>query len=395
MLPRVARFAGRLAGWAGLMLLAYDIWQESQKSEGEWTHVFVGGKPGVYVWSLDPAYAVWAGGGRARIAGTPRTDGQRPGLGERGFHQPGLSWFPVHSSANQANWMPAGTKYFNATRTNVVSNGTTQLFKPGIVSNATIDVGQPDLIGALNAFTIVTLRIDPAQMGNNLEWMEPDYITPPRPGLFSFPQGVLGPAYNYNPIFTPIGAPAFAANPGPVAWAPPRLDPPTPEWPEVGPRPQPRPDPWPSRDAAQEGSFRPGAVEISPHAPPRPVSPLGPRPPGPRTKERKAGLPPWAAAVWHGLGPITETVDIIDAVYEALDKQTKRDAYKRLGRQPTPQERLEIIYRNIHKLNMGDVVKNIVENQAEDFVFGKFGKALGQASANSGRPIGYGAGPAL
>lgn len=214
-------------------------------------------------------------------------------------------------------------------------------------------------------------------------------------------EGSLGYGFGDYPILQPIGVPAFAPVPRPVQWPAPRLEPWSPEWPEVGPRPQPnprprpRPNPRPDAKANPARPFAQGAVEISPYAPPRPAVARGPQPPGRGTKERKGGLPPWAAAVWRGVGPITEASDFIGSVYEALPRRLKIAEYKKRGRQPNPAEKLEIIYRNIGSLDLGKALGNIVANEVEDRAIGKFGKALGQASANAGRPIGYGAGPAL
>lgn len=223
-----------------------------------------------------------------------------------------------------------------------------------------------------------------------------------KPAYFSCPHSTLGYSYADAPLSIPVFAPAFSPVPRPIGRPAPRPEPWSPEWPDVGPRPQPRPQPRPRPRPRPDANarpmsrpFAPGAVVVTPNVGPRPVAPKGPQPPGPRTKERKGGLPPWAAAVWRGVGPITEAGDFIDSFYEALPRRTKIAEYNKRGRQPNPLEKLDIIYRNIGSLDLGKALGNVVANEVEDRAIGKFGKALGQASANSGRPIGFGAGPAL
>lgn len=203
---------------------------------------------------------------------------------------------------------------------------------------------------------------------------------------------------NLAPVAQPYEAPAKPLNV-------PRPDPWSPESPDVGPRPAPKPVPdtvpFPGLEPYITPVPRPApapSVSIDPLAPGKPqpgTRPHVPRPPGPGEKESKSRLGPLASAAWHHVGGITEGVDLINDVYEALPKDLKIALYKKLGRQPTPQEKVEAIFANLSKVDIPQALLNYINSQLEDMVFGIAGGLLGQASKQRGGPIGYGAGPAL
>jgi len=203
----------------------------------------------------------------------------------------------------------------------------------------------------------------------------------------------------------------------PIKWP----DPVSPEAPDHGPRPNPSPESWPgygpqpgtSPQPAPEpgtvpnpdpdGAFKdwpasaptPGATQSSPGTQPRPAQGHQFRPSGPGTKEKKTRLGPVASFVWNTISPITEGIDMINIAYESLPKSMKRDFYQKNGRQPTPQEKMGIIYRNWDDIDPSKFVNDWVMNHWEDKIIGTIGSQLGEASKNDMRPIGYGAGPAL
>lgn len=226
----------------------------------------------------------------------------------------------------------------------------------------------------------------------------------------------VAPPFVLEPVAPPLGTPN-PSNPG------------TPQWPDHGPkpsrpprpRPQPDPDPVPHPFPGDTTPF-PG---LEPYAPPVPnvggltlpissqgtmiaLNPNGsakawPRPdhgrvrrPPRGTKERKTLLRGRAAQLWRWFGPPTEFADLIDSMYKCMPKKMKRqqfidNGFAKVGRAA----RAQIIYENINDLDVGCFIAAYLENQVEDFVFGRAGQALGRASANRNSPFGYGTGPAL
>lgn len=364
------------------------------------------------LWSYDPEH--YNGDPvNIKFPGEVRESGGPPLLGEYvGSSQPII---PTATAAAINAW-EAGGKVPFVTSYQAVINSASQIIPPTTTSRHArgVYVGA-ELPGAYNAHLAANFIIYRA--GTMLK-----QVTATKTAAYWQTQHANVPwQLGDFPLGNPIGAIASVA-PRPVAYAPPRIDPWSPEMPDVGPRPAPRPNPnpWPEPYPAPYPNPNPSpnpnpnpnpvpgivsppkpngssAVVQAPNGRPRPGSVSGPRPPGRGTKERKAGLPPWAAFAWRAAGPITEGVDLIDAVYEALPKSLKQAYYRKYKRQPNPLERLRIIYLHINKLNMGDVVKNIVEMQIEDFISGKAGQALTSAGKNMypDRPIQLGAGPAL
>ena len=56
----------------------------------------------------------------------------------------------------------------------------------------------------------------------------------------------------------------------------------------------------------------------------------------------------------------------------------------------TPTERMEAVIKNAEKIDIYDAIDNLVENQIEDYVFGKVGQAAGEASKQVGLNYGLG-----
>lgn len=120
-----------------------------------------------------------------------------------------------------------------------------------------------------------------------------------------------------------------------------------------------------------------------------------PQRPKKRNKETKARMHPILGFLWSTFSPITETVDLIDVLYECQPKATKRREYERRGRQPNPFERAQIIYRDINTLDVGCAVSGYIENQIEDMMYSIGGKQLADANRKLNRPIGFEAGGGL
>lgn len=421
-----AKWLARFAGGAGALITAYELWTWLNQPEGQTTEQrlrFWAGEAGV--WSYDPRF-----GPAPEIQIDPQNNGieyiQVP-LGRQTGGPPLLgeyvwsivSTFPVGSVANINAWNANGRRPAIVTRDEVCTQAREFPVSPTLDYYRNLVVGSADVNLPFNSKLVLTLRIErTAGLSFRLQAI---------PHALFWAAQPLPWSVGDMPLTQPFGSPVTAA-PRPVAFAPPRLDPWSPEMPDVGPRPAPRPDappanwpdPWPGYDPVANPVPEPmpqplpepipglgpnfgvnprgvGAVSYSPLTGARPVASAGARPPGKHTKERKAGLPPWASFVWRAAGHITEAVDTIDAVYEALPKSRKIAEYKKRGRQPNPFEKLRIIYDNIGEVNMGDVVTNIISENIEDTVYGKAGQALTNAGKNMfpDRPIQLGAGPAL
>lgn len=397
----VLRGLGGAVGAISAAYLVYSWWAERQRREGVQIGVIAGGV-GMNLWQWSPADCTRIGN-RVQFNGPIKTSGAL-GFGELGWSDPASATIPLANSTNVANWMPAGTKAFSADKYSVVVVEAKEPRPAGLTAKyITVDRGDPALIGALNAQRIATFRMEA-----HATFTPPEPVYAPGQGplpiQWAFPQGYMGFGYADFPLAQPIGAPAFGPAPRPISNAPPRPDPWSPEFPDVGPRPNPRPRPQPQPEPWNDPTATPdfpfgqptasiGAWESSPNAPPRPVAAAGPKPPGPGTKERKGGLPAWAIPLWKSFGAPTEFNDHVSAVYEALPKSVKVAAYRKNGRQPTAQEKLRLVYANMHRLDVGKAVSNLVENHFEDKFYGKLGKMLGQASNAAGRPLGWATGP--
>lgn len=132
---------------------------------------------------------------------------------------------------------------------------------------------------------------------------------------------------------------------------------------------------------------------------------------------------PLARFIWNSFSPITETVDFINVLYECLPFQVKQNEYfkrgpqwnkdrnrwrerttadgvnhirvKRGGRQPNPKEKMEILYRNINKLDVGCAMRGYIEEQITDMMYSIGGKQMAKANRQLNRPIGFEAGGGL
>lgn len=173
----------------------------------------------------------------------------------------------------------------------------------------------------------------------------------------------------FDPIGNPIGAPQ------PVPFAPPMpaiparpvepIEDPAknPEAPQRGPSPRPRTRGRRHPGEATEAWPRRGARRS-----PRPRTP----PPG-GTKEKKliGQLPP--GFLKRFLSSATEVADFIDCIYKALpkNKQSPRDL---------PQDKLNKLYQYWEDVNVQQALLNCLQEQVEDYIFGRLGRL--QATAN-------------
>lgn len=217
---------------------------------------------------------------------------------------------------------------------------------------------------------------------------KPKFNATPRPGQLPWPA--------LAPETLPIGGFAPMAHPIPLAWL------------------SFRPLSNPMRSPSEQSSRGPARVITNlPNLAPRtdlttPVvsvtpSPSGSvkvraalhyarRPPKPGMKERKATVR-GVGGILMAVNALTEGFDFIAALYKALPSHMKKDGpYKGLRRQLRPHEQLQQIYRHYGDVDLKDAVKNLIENEAEDRVFGGIGQGLKKLNRDMGRPVGVQAG---
>lgn len=128
----------------------------------------------------------------------------------------------------------------------------------------------------------------------------------------------------------------------------------------------------------------------------RPTPPVKPPPKG--VREGKAAITGWAGfAYWlasQGVNYATEATDVVMALWYALPASLRTKLWFSEG-YTNPFEKAQLIWEHADQLDWGQAVTNLVQNQIEDYVIGKIGSKVGEASHLRGSPLGYQAGPAL
>jgi len=101
------------------------------------------------------------------------------------------------------------------------------------------------------------------------------------------------------------------------------------------------------------------------------------RKPPPGTKQKKIALKASGiAGVIRGIGAFTEGLDALDAIYQALPESLrKREQAKRHGRDPNPLAKLQILLRNLGKLDGPGAIENLINEQIQDTIIGKANRA--------------------
>lgn len=114
------------------------------------------------------------------------------------------------------------------------------------------------------------------------------------------------------------------------------------------------------------------------------------RPPPRGTKERKFILYPASnSAIGLLMNAVSETDDFVTSLYYAVPPRFRSDHSKKAP--AGLHEKMAIVYRHFDKINVGYAINNLIDNQIEDFVYGKMGRL--QAKAN--RKLGLSTGPNL
>lgn len=107
-----------------------------------------------------------------------------------------------------------------------------------------------------------------------------------------------------------------------------------------------------------------------------------------KTKEIKVRIQGLARVAWHVINFATEGFDFIDALYRALPKRCR--VVPRQGRKVTPSEKAWAVFHCADHLDGAKAVENFVNNQVEDYLYGRSSPA-GPLNQLTGKPTGGGA----
>lgn len=174
-------------------------------------------------------------------------------------------------------------------------------------------------------------------------------------------------------------------------------------WRAPGEQPERGYSPSPSPVGRTEWTFHP-SMEYNPKLRTRPLPrprlrpPRFPRPPKAREKEKKVRAFSIAgSAIGKIISGITESGDFVGAVWESIPLRYRAHYFDKEGvMRPIRvgfKQKLRDIYENWEKIRLPDLAKNLLLEQAEDFVFGKIGGINAAASQQfgnmTGRPVGF------
>lgn len=237
------------------------------------------------------------------------------------------------------------------------------------------------------------------------EWTFPQRWSVPEPGSVPAPY-FPGLDPNFIPLTPIVPAPTPAQLPKPRPGYKPAGDP-APDH-LVTPL-EPSASPWfpPLRpyEISAVTSVTRAHGSVSPSASPKPAvsrSPHGVLPPGPRERERKRNFTGSGAGafVWAVANALTEATDVTNAIYKALPPSVRRFKGRNgkwMDKDIAWQDRAKRIMANLDKVDIDQAMLNILANQMEDFVIGKFSQGADRANRNLTyrRPLGLGTGPGI
>lgn len=110
---------------------------------------------------------------------------------------------------------------------------------------------------------------------------------------------------------------------------------------------------------------------------------ITPRQPPPKdTKEKKVrALSGLVGLIQSGGHVLTEALDLLEALHDALPKDYQAKAVFKGGKwwNATPQAKAEAIYNNFDKMNLNDAVKNLIANEIGDRILGRANARVDQA----------------
>lgn len=146
---------------------------------------------------------------------------------------------------------------------------------------------------------------------------------------------------------------------------------------ETGPKPEPTATTWESTQLFPR---------VEPAADPHPQT--NPKPPRPRTRERKVRLGrsmsvAFRAIKW-AINGLTESADVIMALWKAIPKDVRdrfiSDYLDRHGEPPKLPAQALFVYEHFGDIDLEDALRNLVNNQIEDFIFGWIGSRIAKGT---------------
>lgn len=186
--------------------------------------------------------------------------------------------------------------------------------------------------------------------------------------------------------------------------------------PKIRPRLLPRPRPYNPREQLEPRIVPPNSPMPKPYPLPRPLVPTVPDPSQPRDERTEMGplpkprpdvLPPRSTEPPRGgtkerkvqnkiingglriINLITESVDAINALYDALPDHIKE-------RRATPQRKATLLYRHYDEIDIPQAIFNLITENLLDYFYGQIGQLNAEASAEwFDYKRGFSAGPAI
>lgn len=122
---------------------------------------------------------------------------------------------------------------------------------------------------------------------------------------------------------------------------------------------------------------RPGR-EVGPRPNPRPVRP---QPPPTKTKERKFAIA--VGGIWaQGINFATESLDLIQALYDSLPQWLRNKLWKEHGGFMNPYDKSLAVLTYFHLIDGEKLIFNLLDMNSEDQTYGKIGGHVKNANRN-------------
>lgn len=230
--------------------------------------------------------------------------------------------------------------------------------------------------------------LNPWQLPGPAPWLPPWFEPFTPPGTWE--QAPMAPPLwwvRHRPATTPWGdweiGPSAIPQPALEPWRPvvPYIRPPRPRRPR--PR-QPGVSPGPETPEAilERIAVRPGQALVTKTKTVIRPSNHRARKPGKRTKERKVVVSATKMLAGRLAGKVTEGLDALDSVYEALpEKLRARERMRRHGKDPRAAVKLRLLYDHWEEVDLRQAVVNLLANELEDWFYGQLGRQA-QAGLN-------------
>lgn len=123
-------------------------------------------------------------------------------------------------------------------------------------------------------------------------------------------------------------------------------------------------------------------------------NPEFPKPPGKHVKERKMALS--ITGVGSAIINLaTESMDFVQAVYDALPEWLRKQLWKEHGGYMSPLDKAEALYKYANQIDLQKMLTNLLKESAEDRFYGQIGRLTAKANALRDSPGGLQLGPAL